>query len=179
MGCPRFHGAGGRLLGEGCIPAPQLQGEILNEKGGENPATCLGQATSPSTSRALTVWVLVVHHIQVIFIRFHVSQQIVSRDIAAFCLFIVCMPKEREISSSTSPVSCPSMPGCAQTRHLSSPLQSCSWHLQSPPWGAQEKIVLLQLPRAQCASPVGWNKSNHPNLQDKFTALSHIKAIYR
>lgn len=125
MGCPRFRGAGGRLLGEGCIPAPQLWGEIRNESGrpGENPAARLGQPTPPSTDRALTVRVLVIHHVQIILICFHVSQQIVRRDVAALCLLVVCVRREREISSSpsvasTSPISCPGMPGCVQVAQL-------------------------------------------------------------
>ena len=62
------------------------------------------------------MWVLMVHHIQVILICFHISQQVVCRDIAALRLLVVCVPQEREISSSYlrhkvgfgSPISCPS-----------------------------------------------------------------------
>lgn len=80
--------------------------------------------------------VLVVHHVQVILICLHISQQIIRRDIAALCLLVVCAPREREISSSQHcihlSVSCPSMPGCARATQLRSPPQSHSWCPQPP-----------------------------------------------
>lgn len=54
-----------------------------------------GQRTEEQLS--LTVWVLVVHHIQVIFIRFHISQQVVCRDITALCLLVVCGERNQHI----------------------------------------------------------------------------------
>lgn len=73
---------------------------IKNEQG--KPGKSLGWATPPGTSRVLTVRVLVVHHVQVILICFHISQQVVRRDVAALRLLVVCVPREREISSPTS-----------------------------------------------------------------------------
>lgn len=79
---------------------------------GENPVARLGQAMPPNTSPALTVRVLMVHHIQVIFIRFHISQQIVRGDIAALCLLIVCTHREKEINSSPSATQSGPHPPC-------------------------------------------------------------------
>lgn len=46
------------------------------------------------------MWVLVVHHVQVVLIRFHVSQQVVRRDVAALRLLVVCVPRERGVSTA-------------------------------------------------------------------------------
>lgn len=81
----------------------------------------------------LTVRVLVVHHVQVILVCLHVSQQVICRDVTALCLLVVCAAREREISSSSHrwihlQVSCPSMVCQALPEPQSSVPHHCHCH---------------------------------------------------
>lgn len=109
--------------------------------------------------------VLVVHHVQVILICLHISQQIIRRDIAALCLLVVCAPREREISSSQHcihpSVSCPSMPGCARATQLRSPPQSHSWCPQ-PPLSLSPKVMGENCPSAAPWGSVSFTFLAHP-----------------
>lgn len=114
-----------------------------------------------------------VHHVQVILICLHISQQIIRRDVAALRLLIVCTAQGKRNQLITPldppPSVLPSMPGCAQATQLSSPPLS----LSPGSWG---KAVLLQGPGARCPSPWGCSTFSHPRSQDKWPSLCPIYA---
>lgn len=97
----------------------------------------------------LTVWVLVVHHIQVVFICLHVSQQVVCRDITALCFLIVCVPGEREISTS------PLARGDAHPKDVPK-------NQQTPVTGHMDTFI----PLSQSRATYGWDCATRDNLRN-------------